>query len=797
MPVWLIQLVVGVVLMVASTLMQAATAPKPPTQQVRASGFRGTAVTGGDVPMSFVVGTLGLAGKLEYQNTYGDDGGTPNAYLVGVYSLSDLPITGCTGLFVNGSRVTKSASGHVTQGYPVAEYGGKLWWEFFDGTQTTANGFLTSAFGSDADRPWTTSMIGRGIAYVTMTALFDRSVWNGFPTFLFEVQGIPLYDVRKDGSAGGSGSHRLDDASTWEFSDNPIVAVYNILCGIRYGDDWVWGMQDAVDPSRLPYAVWAAAMDACDESVDLAGGGSEKRFRIGREISLDEQPADVIDELLVACNGRISEAAGIYTVVVGDPGEAAGSFTDDDVLITETQTLDPFPALDQIVNGATATYLEPSQAWESKEAQPYYRSDLEADDDGRRQLVGLTLNSVFSGTQVQRLLQSKVEESRRFYRHVLSLPPVFGIYRPLSVLSYTSSRNGYTAKSFLATAFTEAPNGNIVLGLQEVDPADHDWTPGTDEQPISFSPITTIRPPAQPMTGWTAAPYIYPDAAGAERRIGIEVTFTGGLPDVRAVRIQVREDFGDGNTVFDGEQAYDPSEDDPVHRAVTWAGIVPNTDYEVRGKFQPFSGRDTEWSDWIAVTTANIPPVGAAEIIAAAQSVLTQLGQVRTLIEQFKQIGTLIEAQDRDNFTTRQALSRSIQTQLGNLEASFTEIIEVALGPGGAIATALESLYAALGGNTSEVNVRWEAVAAPDGYSARYAIQAAVNDGTFRSATLFLDVPADTGQPTRIGLMAGQTVFFTSDGTPLALIGDDGVFKSANDVVQIDMINGNFSITVA
>jgi hypothetical protein len=45
--------------------------------------------------------------------------------------------------------------------------------------------------------------------------------------------------------------------------------------------------------------------------------------------------------------------------------------------------------------------------------------------------------------------------------------------------------------------------------------------------------------------------------------------------------------------------------------------------------------------------------------------------------------------------------------------------------------------------------------------------------------------------------MAGQTVFFTSDGTPLALIGDDGVFKSANDVVQIDMINGNFSITVA
>jgi hypothetical protein len=155
MPIWLIQIVVGVVLSVASTLIQSALAPKPQTQQVRASGFRGTAVTGGDVPMSFVLGTLGLAGKLEFQGCYGNDGDTPNAYLVGVYSLSDLPITACTGLFINGTRVTKSATGHVTQGYPIPEYGGKCWWEFADGTQTTASSFLTGAFGSDPDRPWT------------------------------------------------------------------------------------------------------------------------------------------------------------------------------------------------------------------------------------------------------------------------------------------------------------------------------------------------------------------------------------------------------------------------------------------------------------------------------------------------------------------------------------------------------------------------------------------------------------------------------------------------------------------
>jgi hypothetical protein len=37
--------------------------------------------------------------------------------------------------------------------------------------------------------------------------------------------------------------------------------------------------------------------------------------------------------------------------------------------------------------------------------------------------------------------------------------------------------------------------------------------PGTDEQPLTFAPMTPIRPPPQPMTGWSVAPYTFPDAA--------------------------------------------------------------------------------------------------------------------------------------------------------------------------------------------------------------------------------------------------------------------------------------------
>jgi hypothetical protein len=183
----------------------------------------------------------------------------------------------------------------------------------------------------------------------------------------------------------------------------------------------------------------------------------------------------------------------------------------------------------------------------------------------------------------------------------------------------------------------------------------------------------------------------------------------------------------------------------------------------VRGKFQPFSGRDTEWSDWIAVTTANVPPVGAAEIIAAAQGVLTQLGQVRTLIEQFKQIGTTIEAADREHYSQHQSLVRSVSTQIGDVVASFDEVIETAVGPDSAIATSSSSLYAAMGGNSAQANVQWTVQAAATGYSSRYALQLAVDaDGLLREASMFGDVPADTGDPTRWVFIADQFAVATS-----------------------------------
>jgi len=760
----LIQLVVGVVLSVAGNLLQ----QSQKRTEKRATGTRGSAQIGGRVPQYFLVGTVGEAGKREYRNAWGNSGGVPNAYNVDVLSFGDLPITALSKLYVNGVAEALSGSGLVTQGYPTTgDKAGRLWIQFFDGSQTTVNSYLTGKFGADADRPWLSDMIGRGVPYLTATALWDEKVWAGFPEYVGEFQGIPLYDIRKDTTAGGSGSHRWDDPSTWEFSDNNMVVIYNIERGIYYDGERVWG--GSTTAAQLPYDVWAAAMDACDESVTLAGGGTEKRFRCGRRIDFSERPADVITDLLVGCNGRIAHGSdGTIYPLVGVPDEADGAFNDASVLATEPLGTIPFPNLDETINGATATYREPVQAWEDKETAPYYRSDLEALDDGRRQTDGLNLDTVFSGTQAQRILQAVVEEGRRFRRHVVGLPPEYAQFRPLQVLAWTSERFGYDAKLFLITVRTRDIWGNVVLGLQEIDPADHAWNPATDEKPLSFAPVVTNRPAPQEVSGFSVAPAIAEDSGGNGRRPAIDVFWssTSVTVDVRAVRISIRLAATDV-LVWEGEAPRPELGEARVTQA-----LLPNENYEVQIQYVPVSGRITLESSWLSVTTPDVK-LGPLDVVYGDLD-LDELGQqmddylswvaqsLREVIEEAQALALLAGDQEMANAVQFDEMRRSMGTITSDLSATFDETITTAILPLNgqmvAVSDALTELGAGDGSDINTVRVRFTAMTGPEGYS-RAGIETRFDNGNpadFRFAGDFWDTPNDPEQPTRRLIIAEQ-----------------------------------------
>lgn len=794
MPIWLLQLLVSLALNVGASLLSAMSAPKD-----KAAGVRGTLEMGGDLSPRFIVGRYGTAGQLRYAGTWGSSGDTPNAYLARVVEVSCLPIRGFGAFYVDGELVTLAGAATGDLGYAVLEYRRKgkdhLWIKPYLGDQTSADPLMLAKFGTDPDRPYA-GMVGRGCGYFVVTALVNRELFSGIPDILAEVDGIELDDPRGD-----------------DVHDNPIVAAYTLMKGLSYGGDWVYGPQGITDVNFRLSNIGDEA-DKCDADRSLAGGGTEPRFRVGLDVSLDEEPHAIVSEILKGSAGRWADLGGVYRFLVGAPGSAELSFSDEDLVISEGQSFEPFPGLENLYNAMTATYPDPTSGWVMTEAPPRYSSGLEAEDDGRRLPFSTAFRGVPYPVQVQELMRITIEDARRFRKHTITTPPEWWEMEPLDVVSWTSDRNGYADKDFLVTLIEDLPNANQFVGLQEIDPTDYDWS-SLLELPHDVAPLLVIRPTPQMMTGWAVAPGYLPDNDGTPRRPTIEVSFSAGLVDVRAVRVQVRLS-GATAPVFDGELPYDPDDTEPD--ALLYATFLPATDYEVRGKYLPHSGRETRWSNqdedgtegaWLGVTTPNIK-LGVADIELELGDVAAEIAplfafagtSVRQIIDQLQRVGSLIAEQDLANYDDRQQLLRRIEAVRGSVTAGYLEAIDVAAGPASALATAVTALYASMGGSTAEVLVKWEAVAAPGGVAARWALKLSVSGAGYHSAGIYLEVN-DQGA-SRIVLDAAQTVITTDSGATVQAMFDEtgaiirdltvGTIRSADGQSFWNLSTGGFRV---
>src|SRR5690606_37207048 len=133
---------------------------------------------------------------------------------------------------------------------------------------------------------------------------------------------------------GGSGSHRWDDPTTYEWSENARI------CHANY----IWGVWNhAADPPQLmvvpgksfeeaPAEDVIADANLCDENVSLKAGGTEKRYRVSAVVGADERWIDVEEDFALAMGGQLVTRAGSLGV---DPGVAKTivfEFSDDDLL---------------------------------------------------------------------------------------------------------------------------------------------------------------------------------------------------------------------------------------------------------------------------------------------------------------------------------------------------------------------------------------------------------------------------------------------------------------------------------
>lgn len=679
---------------------------------------------GDDTPLSFVVGRYVTAGKRKYVGSWGKN----TRYMTEVREISCLPISGLAAMWVDDEAgavlwgETDTDGTGYDLGHPVTNYdddGHRIWVRIHDGTQTAADPMLVSVFGSDPDYPWTSAMVGRGKAYVVITTRYDSDTLTSYPAYLFEPEPLPLYDLRKDSTAGGEGPHRWGQRATYEPTTNPAVIAYNITRGIYFGSEWIWGGRNLA-AWRLPAAEWMAAANECDAPISLAAGGTEPAYRCGAEIAVNMQPADVLEEIGRAANMHFAEVGGRLKPVVGLPGAAVFSFTDDDVVVTQGQSFKPFNALGETFNALGATYPEPTEKWSTKDAAEYVDAAATEDDGGRYLPTSISYPAAPYRRQVRRLMRAQMRDFRRMRQHQFHLPPdAYALEPRVDMVTWTSQRNGYVNKLFVVETVAKTAGMLVAVTLREVDPSDYDWSSDFE---VPTTVVVPVNPPIsiQPISGFGAEGIVIADAGGTARRPALRIFCAGDEVGVTDIQLQVRL-AGTTQILLDVKR--------PFGEPYQWIvqDVLPMQDYEVRGRLLTRLRARSVWSGWVTATTPDVR-IGRDDIeddiLAGIDAALDWIGLGEGMVDELRDqinadlalVNDRLDDQAQDLTDATAALRLELAAGLDGAEGyTQTQIAEhdlILQGQFAAMAGEIEQLTAALTSEDLMPNGRFEADAA-------------------------------------------------------------------------------------
>ncbi len=527
--------------------------------------------TGATTPQSLILGRARTRGHFVCPH-YATGSGA--RYRVQVIQLSSVPVTDLVGLSVAGvyydfSTFVADSSGQNRGMTPASgDAAGKFFIRFHDGHQTVADAYLVANFASHPERPWASTAVGVGNAYVVLT-FADLQFWGSEPETWFVVDGVQLVDPRTG-------------AAAW--SRNPVIMAYNVFRGLTFADGFVYGLD--LDADRLPAANWHAAIAAADSAGLTAG----IEVHIATAENGGTYPLDLIDDLLAAADCQVADVAGSWIVAQGGPELPVATLTDGHIVSDQSETIWPVQNILSVANAVRVTFTDPDAGWEMTEAPVKYDQDQIAVD--RRTRMGeVRLPAVQSVEQAQALGAAWLRDAARRRRQAVPVGPLHSWLRPLDVIAYQSPNNGYAAKLFQVSEIAIDPETLAArLSLREVDPSD--WVLQSGD--IIARPAVSINPAPIAVGGFPGLEVssLVPVGAGLSGPV-IRCAWTTTDAEFRFVELSVRRSgssdvsrselvaAGDGVTTIAG-------------------GLDYGTVYQVRARGL---SSDTSWTAWKNVTT--------------------------------------------------------------------------------------------------------------------------------------------------------------------------------------------------
>jgi hypothetical protein len=258
-----------------------------------------------DAPLRFAFGRVGVKGNIVDAAIYGPD----RMYVSFACTVSAAgPIKRFVSFRAGDYYMSFDGAGAAIN----EPYRGEMWLSTRLGTQPDTALSLPSGLKNGVSFPgWdaTRKMSGSAGYLVTLGENSKRSAYEGkIPAFVTTIEGLFCYDPRQDSTyPGGAGSCRLNDPSTWVWTQNPILYALKWALGLWEGpngkgapqvDYQVGGIGAKVESIRLTTVVEAA-------NIADANGWTSAAWP-----STDDDKAQVLDGFLKAAGARYAEIAG-------------------------------------------------------------------------------------------------------------------------------------------------------------------------------------------------------------------------------------------------------------------------------------------------------------------------------------------------------------------------------------------------------------------------------------------------------------------------------------------------------
>jgi hypothetical protein len=451
--------------------------------------------TSSNAHIPIVYGTRKVGGNVVFLETSGTD----NTYLYMAIILSEGEIADINEIYVNDNLVTWSG-------------------DLADNTQVTVNASdsnyykddeslitVEPHFGSDSQTAssllstlssWGSNHRLQGLSYLAIRFQWNSDAFGSIPTVHSVVKGKKVYNPNLDSTkTGGSGTHREDTSSTWEYSDNAVYQLLDYLRNDRYG----MGIANSYFDSN--YADWQTAGDVCDTDITPYSGASAIDLMDSHAvIDTSKKAIDNVKEFLKGCRGFLNYTGGAYKILIETTGSASISLTEDNIIggisVSSKNKNSRF-------NRVIVSFINPDKNYQSDEAQfpPVDETGLASadqhanllSDDGGILLEGRfdfpTLNSPY---QAQEMAEIILRRSRSSLDVSLKADATALDLSVGDIVNITHATPSFSAKPFRVASITL--NTDLTVDLQLTEHQDSYYTFGT-QQEVATIPDTTLPNP--------------------------------------------------------------------------------------------------------------------------------------------------------------------------------------------------------------------------------------------------------------------------------------------------------------